>query len=175
MSNQYERVWKTMIQMFGPQWTERWGLTNETWAEALKELTYAQVTVGLKAVRNSALKYYEVDLPAFMRLCRPVLPPVVQQAMTPPKHDWQNGMSQPEIDLNCWANLRMMSWAIRKQMRGPDFTKEQSRALWSSCRRLCKDFWEMRKELGEDKAPDSDLVVALERQWERDLQAGVSA
>ena len=173
----FQRVWKTMIQTFGPQWTERWGKENEAWVDALKDLTYSQVKFGLKAVINSRMKYFEVDLPAFIGLCRTVAPIQVRQAMTPRKLDWQNGMSQAEIEMNCFANKRMVTWMVRKEMVRKDaaLTEEQQRAVWSSCRRICKDFWEMRQELGAEKVPDSDLVIALERQWERDLNLGVSA
>jgi hypothetical protein len=167
-----ERVWKQMVQMFGPQWIEKWGSTNEAWDAALKDLTYTQVSHGLQQVLRGRLKYYEVDLPNFINLCRPAAPIELRKAMTPAPIDWQNGMTQAEIDMNCWANKFMLGWAAKRK---EEVGAEQSRAMWKSCRRICKDFWSMRLELGHDKVPNADLAKALERQWVRDLGAGVSA
>lgn len=167
-----ERVWKQMVQMFGPQWIDKWGPTNEVWDDALKPLTYSQVTAGLKAVMHGKLKYYELDLPNFLALCRPVVPIESRQVLLPGRPDWQNGMVQQEIDMHRFAAIKWLKWMVKK----PDLLSDQQvNAMRLSTRRITHDFYEMRRELGEEKVPDADLVKALERQWERDLALGVSA
>lgn len=166
-----ERVWKQMIQMFGPQWIEKWGKSNEVWDAALKELSYAQVTHGLKQVLQGKLKYYEIDLPNFLTLCRPTAPTEAAKPVQSAQLGWQRGMSKEEIDLHCTVNMVMLSWRREQTV---DVTTEQAQAMWKSARRIAHDFFEMRQELGREKVPDSDLLKALERQWAKDLALGVS-
>lgn len=167
----FERVWQQMIQMFGPQWTEKWGVTNETWADALKELSYPQVTEGLKRVRNGSLKFYELDLPNFMQLCRPVVPLVATKMLDRVMPAWSKEMQADEIALHQFACMRFLIFLIGS----PALEQAQVDACVKSLHRLAREFYDMRKELGADKVPDEDLKTALTRQWRRDINAGVSA
>src|SRR5688572_22845380 len=94
----YQRVTKQMIQMFGPQWTEKYGLKNESWEEALKPLSYAQVTAGLQKVLHGALKFYEIDLPRFIELCKPPPAPYGQGEIK--RMAWTEGMSEAEMQMH---------------------------------------------------------------------------
>lgn len=161
-----------MIQMFGPQWTEKWGVTNETWSDALKELSYPQVTEGLKRVRNGSLKFYELDLPNFMQLCRPVVPAAPTKMLDRVMPGWSVGMAADEMALHQFACMRFLIFLMGLPAA---LELEQLDACVKSLHRLAREFYEMRKELGDDKVPDEDLKTALERQWRRDMTAGVSA
>jgi hypothetical protein len=169
MTGHYARVSKQMVQMFGPQWTEKFGPKNDAWDEGLKGLTYQQIGIGLAKVMKGALKFYEIDLPRFFELCKPPPAPVRPEAMTRP--DWMEGMSEAEIQMNCYANKKMLVWCCRHKKFGLDarenFSKQQNDQLWEAARKISRVFFLMREELGTESVPDEDFLKALHRGWSR--------
>jgi hypothetical protein len=162
-----------MVQMFGPQWTEKFGAKNETWEEALKPLTYAQVSAGLSKVLRGDLKFYEIDLPRFMELCKPPVRPYNPGETERPS--WMKDMSADEVQMHCYANMKMIVWSCRHPKYGlpphaggeHSMTKAQQTRMWDAARRISHDFFMMREELGKDAVPQEDFLKALHRSWER--------
>lgn len=169
MTAHYQRVCKQMLQMFGPQWTEKFGVKNEAWDEALKDLTYSQVQAGLRKVMQQTLKLYQIDLPMFLELCKPPARPYNAGEMKRP--DWMEGMSAEEVQMHCFANMKMFSWCFHHPKygnNGPEtWTKEQNERLWSAARKISHDFFLMREEMGKENVPQEDFLKALHRAWER--------
>jgi hypothetical protein len=167
--NHWPRVCKQMVQMFGPQWTDKFGAKNETWEEALKPLTYAQVSAGLSKVLRGDLKFYEIDLPRFMELCKPPSRPYNQGETERPS--WMKDLSADEVQMHCFANLNLMVWGLRHPEYGHTgekvLTDKQRDRLWAATRRISHDFFMMREELGKDAVPQEDFLKALHRSWER--------
>lgn len=172
----YQRVSKQMVQMFGPQWTDKFGTKNEAWEEALKDLTFAQVQAGIRKVMQGALKFYEIDLPRFRELCKPPSTPLAPEAMKRP--EWMEGMCEDEIQMHCYANMKMLVWCCRHPKYGlpphapgtESFNKKQNGELWKTARRISHDFFMMREELGKENVPQEDFLKALIRAWERTVQ-----
>lgn len=158
-----------MVQMFGPQWTEKFGAKNEVWEKALDELTYPQISAGLSKVMHGALKFYEIDLPRFLELCKPPRAPM--SLGETPRMKWAEGMSEDELQMHYFANMKLIVWSARHKrfgLNGTDnFTKQQNKALFETAHRLAHDFFMMREELGKDNVPDSDLLIALHKAWAR--------
>lgn len=175
MQTPYQRVAKQMLQMFGPQWTEKYGVKNESWEEALKPLSYAQVSAGLQKVLHGALKFYEIDLPRFIELCKP--PPVPYSQGEIKRLAWTEGMCEEEMQMHFFANQRMIIWCCRHPKYGlpphckskeiHNFTKEQNKRIWEAARKISHDFFMMREEMGKDNVPQEDFVKALEMTWAR--------
>lgn len=165
----YQRVCTHMVQMFGPQFTDKFGVKNAAWEEALKDLSYAQLSAGLGKVLRSGLKFYEIDLPRFMELCRPPRAPMSVGEI--PRMKWTDGMCEDELQMHFFANRKMFVWSWRHPrfgLYGPEhWSKEQNKALWSTCRRITHDFFLMREELGAENVPDEDLLAALHRAWSK--------
>lgn len=161
-----------MIQMFGPQWSEKFcdkNGKNEAWEDALKDLEYAQISAGLSKVRNGAIKFYEIDLPRFLELCRPPPKPMSLGEIERPK--WTDGMSEAEMLMHFYANQKMFVFYWRHPKVGQHGTKElskdQNKALWHASRRIAHDFFLMREELGKENVPDEDFLKALQRAWSK--------
>jgi hypothetical protein len=165
----YARICKQMVQMFGPQWADKFGKTNEAWETALKDLTYAQVSAGLAKIMRGSLKFYEIDLPNFLELCKP--PPMQKRPEQMPRPKEWEGMCEEEIQLNCKANLKLIVWSCKHPvygLEGPkDFTEKHKNELVKAARQIAHDFFEMREELGKEAVPDSDFFQALHRRWDR--------
>lgn len=160
-----------MIQMFGPQWTEKFGTNNPAWEERLNELQYAEITAGLRKVLHGALKFYEIDLPRFIELCRPPRAPMSQGEI--PRMAWTEGMCEKELQMHFYANQRMMIWCWRHKKWGINGTATESMPkamcdrVWSETHRIAHDFFMMREELGDDLVPQEDFLKALEQNWSR--------
>jgi hypothetical protein len=171
----YQRVSKQMLQMFGPQWTEKFGLNNPAWEERLNELQYAEISAGLRKVLHGALKFYEIDLPRFIELCRPPRAPYSQGEIK--RMAWTEGMCEDELQMHFYANQRMIIWCVRHPKYGMpphskadeihNFTKEQNKALWEVARKISHDFFLMREEIGAENVPQEDFLKALEQNWSR--------
>lgn len=164
-----------MVQMFGPQWTEKFGAMNPSWEEALKPLSYGQIGAGLHKVLHGALKFYEIDLPRFIELCKP--PPAPYSPGEIKRMAWTEGMCSDEMQMHFFANQKMLVWCCRHPKYGlyphckvtppVNFTKEQNKALWDAARRISHDFFVMREEIGHENVPQEDFVKALELNWAR--------
>jgi hypothetical protein len=165
----YQRVSKQMVQMFGPQWVDKFGKTNDAWETALKDLTYSQIGVGLAKVMRGSLKFYEIDLPNFLELCKPPPAPKREHAMDRPK-EWE-GMTEDEIQFHCKANLKLVVWSCKHPTYGVDgpkkFTEKHKAELLKAAKQLAHDYYLMREELGKESVPDSDFFIALHRRWDR--------
>jgi hypothetical protein len=177
MTSPYQRVCKAMVQMFGPQWTEKYGTKNDEWEAALKGLEYAQISAGITKVRNGTLKYFEIDLPRFIELCKPPRAPM--SIGETKRLKWSEDMCEDELQLHFYANQRMMVWCWRHPKWGINGTetepmpKAMTKQIWESTRRVAHDFFLMREELkAEGAAPTdeelrADLRKALEANWRR--------
>lgn len=165
----WERVSKQMVQMFGPPFTEKFGAKNDAWEAALKGLEYGQVSAGLTKVRNGALKFYELDLPRFLELCRPPPAPMAPFQIEPP--DYMKAMSADEMRMMQMANMKMMVFCYRHPKYGvgavEGFSKKQILALHHETIRLVHDFFMMREELGKEAVPDEEFVAALQLKWSK--------
>lgn len=168
MSN-WSRVCKQMVKMFGPQFTEKFGSKNDAWEEALKPLSYSQVSAGLSKVMNGALKFYEVDLPRFLDLCRP--PPAPPKPFEIEMSPEMAALCVAERSMRYQANGKLTVWSLRHPVYGLDgpksFTKAQQKALLAATAKITHDFFEMREELGAKNVPDEEFFHALTRSWER--------
>lgn len=169
MATGWQRVSKEMVQMFGPQWTEKFGAKNEMWETALKDMTYAQVTAGIQKVMRGALKFYEIDLPRFLELCKPPPAPRRPEQVELPK--WAQGLCEAELRMHYQANCKLFVWCCRHPEYGIDapnkFSTKQNQALWKVTRKISRDFFQMREEMGASSVPDEDFFTALKRNWTR--------
>lgn len=171
----YQRVCKQMVQMYGPQWTEKWGTKNDAWENGLKDFSYSQIGVGLGKVMRSGLKYYEIDLPTFLEMCKPpAARPMSQGELERPK--WAQGLCTEELLMHQKATMKMIVWCSRHKRYGlngkESFSKEQNNKLYAACHQLAHDFFLMRQELGAENVPDDDFFKALYQRWSRIADAG---
>jgi hypothetical protein len=169
MATPWERVSKQMVQMFGPTWVEKFGKTNDAWESALKGLEYAQISAGLSKVRNGALKFYELDLPRFLELCKPPPAPRASFQIDPP--EYMKNMCQDEMRMMQMANMKMMVFCYRHPKYGvngaQEFSDEQILTLHRETIRLTHDFFLMREELGKEAVPDEEFITALQLRWSK--------
>lgn len=162
--------------MFGPQWTDKFGTKNDAWEEGLKGMPYSQISAGIGKVMRGALKFYEIDLPRFRELCVPPSRPYSPGEVKRPA--WMEHMSQEEVEMHCYANMKMLVWSCRHPKYGlpphssgvENLTTEQKDRLWSVARRISHDFFLMRQELGREAVPQEDFLQALERNWARAIE-----
>lgn len=168
MTNQ-QRTWKALAMMFGAEtWVKRWGEANDEWAQALNPLPYTAITAAIAKVRNSGLKFYEVDLPTFLSLAKPSISiPATLPLPNPVPLNWQRYTQRQQTFLR-QGNLCLWKWMMEATDRTVERLRSDPACLASVLNakdQIALDFAEMEAELGQGEVTAKDLHEALSRRW----------
>ena len=171
-----------MTAMFGPQWVDKYGQTNAVWDEALAPLSYEQITAGISKIRNGGLRFFEIDLPNFLALCRPAAPPT--ETSKPWKADLA-GMDDERKRFHTFVRRRLIEYAItgiverdRKASSFGDWrdvriTDAQAKRLWSVGFKLADQYVAVEREIGKGQVTDAEFRLVLQRAFDSVLRETV--